>query len=116
MFSANYAKPIEKRADLCYTFICVTMGMEKYTLLWILTARTYKIYRTGVDNGDKAADNHLPTYRAERSFAALFCQAFFAKNISKFSKDRHVHGLSPPVNAQVFLHIWRRYVVRRMLY
>ena len=66
----------------------------------------HNIFRKGVDNGDEAADNYLPTYlptyRAERSFALLFCQAFFAKIIPKNIKDRHVHGSSPPVSAMVF--------------
>ncbi|NLB54536.1 MAG: hypothetical protein GX811_01995 [Lentisphaerae bacterium] len=63
-------------------------------------------FRKAVDKDDEAVDNglptYLPTYRAERSFALLFCQAFFAKIIPKNIKDRHVHGSSPPVNAQVF--------------
>ena len=42
-----------------------------------------------------------PTYRAKRGFAAVFCQFFSAKNIPK-SKDRHVHGSSPPVSAAVY--------------
>ena len=39
---------------------------------------------------------------SERSFAAALCQFFSAKNIPKISKDRHVHGGSPPVSAAVF--------------
>ena len=38
---------------------------------------------------------------SKRSFATLICQAFLPKNIPK-SKDRHVHGSSPPVSAAVF--------------
>ena len=63
------------------------------------TITMYNIFRKGVDNGDETADNYLPTYCAKRSFAAVFCQFFSAKNIPK---DRHVHGGSPPVSAAVF--------------
>ena len=45
--------------------------------------------------------------RAERSFAAALCQFFSAKNIPKISKDRHVHGSSPPVSAAVFFRSCR---------
>ena len=40
------------------------MGREKYTLLWILSTRTYKIYKEGVDNDDEAADNFAVPCRA----------------------------------------------------
>ena len=63
------------------------------------TINLYNIYMKGVDSGDEASNNHLPTYRAKRSFAAVFCQFFSAKNIPK---DRHVHGGSPPVSVAVF--------------
>lgn len=70
MFSANYAKPIEKRQVMCYTFICITVGKEKYTLLRILTVRTYKIYKERVDNDDEAA------WHIIRDLTPEFCTDF----------------------------------------
>ena len=96
----NHPIPVENHANLCYTFIIITwVGRSIPFCGFSLPGR--KIHGKELTDGDEAAENYLPTYRAERSFALLFCRAFFAKNIPKPS-DRHVHGSSPSVNAAVF--------------
>ena len=96
MFSANYAKPIEKRQVMCYTFTRITVGREKYTLLRILTARTYKIYKERVDNDDETADNGLALQSVVllRSFGAPFYIVFRDYKGRKVDRHRNLIDLS----------------------
>ena len=52
-----FPKPVEILGVLCYHYYVSVWVREKYTLLRILAARTYKIYRIGVDKDDDAGDN-----------------------------------------------------------
>ena len=90
------------------------MGREKYTLLWILSTRTYKIYKEGVDNDNEAADNFAVPCRQKRSRTTFFCQPLSAQFYRK-PRDRDIHrhtslrramyppGKTVPMSVAVFL-------------
>lgn len=104
VFSANYAKcspritqnPL-KSVKSCAILYLYTVGREKYTLLRILTARTYKIYKERVDNDDETADNGLPASQSVvllRSFAAPFCIVLRDNKGRKVDRHRNSIDLS----------------------
>ena len=57
IYGKSHPKPIDNYVDLCYYYWQYLSVRVKSILLQILTARTYKISKIGVDNDDKAADN-----------------------------------------------------------